>query len=236
MANFNRPYFAKSTAELWRKWHISLSTWFFDYVYNPIAIAARDWDKWAVVYASLVTFFILGLWHGASWKFVIFGLLQGVVLSLEFLTRKQRKAISHKLPGVVNDLIGVIFTFAFFSFALIFFWAKSTSDAVYIAGHLFSGIPQFLTSVIHRKGPMGTGMEVFQPIFLGHRAVEFALSLFLILFLISVEIVQEKQGSIRLKLSQQPVWVRWGSYCLFISALLIFGYFDVSKQFIYFQF
>jgi len=138
MRNFDSPFIAKSTTELWRRWHISLSTWFGEYVYNPIAIATRNWDRWAVVYASLVTFLILGLWHGPTWNFAMFGLLQGIVLSVEFLTRKTRKKIASRLPEAFNSCFGVCFTFAFFSFALIFFKAGTFADAVYIITHLFS--------------------------------------------------------------------------------------------------
>lgn len=81
MKNFDFPFIARSTTELWRRWHISLSTWFYEYVYNPIAMAKRDWGQWAVVYASLITFIVLGLWHGANWKFVFFGFFEGMVLS-----------------------------------------------------------------------------------------------------------------------------------------------------------
>jgi len=235
MKNFNFPFISRSMAEFWRRWHISLSTWFFEYVYNPVVIATRDWVQWAVVYAIVVTFFILGLWHGASWKFVIFGLLQGMILSIEFLTKRPRKIISSKLPGRVNHGLGVVLTFVFFSFTLIFFRARNLSDAWYIVSHLFAGIPDFFITVIHRQGPLGTNMEVFQPVFLGNRAIEFCVTVMLIIFLMAVEAVQ-RRGDIRIRLSQQPAWVRWGCYCALIVFILIFGYFDISQQFIYFKF
>jgi len=138
MKNFDLPFIAKSTVELWRRWHISLSTWFNEYVFNPIVINKRDWGPWAVVFASIVTFLILGLWHGASWNFVMFGFLQGIILSLEFLTIKIRKKIRKKIPIIINNVLGVFFTFLFFSFALIFFKTNSLKDAWCIILNMFN--------------------------------------------------------------------------------------------------
>lgn len=98
MPNFNRPLFAKSVTEFWRKWHISLSSWFADYFYTPITIGKRSWGKWSAVYAFFLTFIVLGFWHGANWTFIIFGALQGIILTIEFLTRKVRKNLRKKAP------------------------------------------------------------------------------------------------------------------------------------------
>lgn len=91
MENFNRPYFSKSISEFWRRWHISLSSWLEDYIYTPILIKKRDWGLTAIIFSLLVTFITCGLWHGANWTFVIWGLLHGVMLSLEVVTRKNEK-------------------------------------------------------------------------------------------------------------------------------------------------
>ncbi|MDP9040521.1 MAG: MBOAT family protein, partial [Bacteroidota bacterium] len=138
MQNFNRPFFAKSVSEFWRKWHISLSTWFADYFYTPIAVAKRDWGKLSVVYAFFVTFIVLGFWHGPNWTFIIFGALQGFILTIEFFTRKTRKNIRKKIPEFLNSLVSMMFVFAYFGFSLIFFRAGTVPDALLIIKRIFT--------------------------------------------------------------------------------------------------
>jgi D-alanyl-lipoteichoic acid acyltransferase DltB (MBOAT superfamily) len=128
MPNFNRPLFARSVSEFWRKWHISLSSWFADYFYTPITIAKRNWGKWSVVYAFFLTFIVLGFWHGPSWTFIVFGALQGVILTIEFFTRKIRKNIRKRIPPFLNNVAGMGFTIVYFAFSLIFFRAASLSE------------------------------------------------------------------------------------------------------------
>ena len=219
MKNFEFPFIAKSTTELWRRWHISLSTWFFEYVYNPIAIAKRSWDKWAVVYASLLTFLLLGLWHEASWKFVIFGLLQGIVLSIEFLTRKLRKAVSSRLPGMVNDCVGVVFTFCFFSFALIFFRSNILSDAVTIIKHLFS-----FSDAGGRINSLTIALTIQETL----------MAMFWVSFLLIVEHF-DRNFDLKKVVAKQALLLRWAIYYTVIFTILTFGVCQQS-QFIYFKF
>ena len=138
MENFDNPFIAKSLTEFWRRWHISLTTWVTDYIYNPIAINRRNWNKWAQVFAAMVTFLILGFWHGASWNFIIFGLLHGFVLSIEYLTRKFRKQLRNKIPLWLNDIMGICFTFMYFSFTTVFFKADNANDAFMIIKRIFT--------------------------------------------------------------------------------------------------
>ncbi|MEI3419587.1 MAG: MBOAT family O-acyltransferase [Butyricimonas faecihominis] len=74
--NFNRPFVAKTITDFWRRWHMSLSFWVRDYLYQPIAASKRYWGQWGIVYALVVTFVLLGVWHGAGWNYVIYGLIK----------------------------------------------------------------------------------------------------------------------------------------------------------------
>ena len=213
MQNFNRPLFAKSVTEFWRKWHISLSTWFADYFYNPIAIEKRDWGNWAIVYASFVTFVTLGFWHGANWTFIIFGALQGVILTIEFFTRKQRKNIRKKIPVALNDILGNIFTISYFGFSLIFFRAQSVNSAISILKKIFTF-----------KGPFfydSSSMLLF--VLIG------------IFYLVVYEFKKEYFNNL-FTLSNNKYWlVRNCYYCLLIMIILISAVFD-GGEFIYVQF
>ncbi|WP_348772825.1 MBOAT family O-acyltransferase [Aquimarina sp. MMG016] len=120
MTNFRRPYFSASVSEFWTRWHISLSTWFRDYLYIPLGGNRVVKPRW--LFNLFITFLISGLWHGANWTFVFWGALNGIYLIAEVLLfKKDRK-------GIFNVLI----TFILINFAWIFFRANSIEQALYI--------------------------------------------------------------------------------------------------------
>ncbi|SEK53339.1 D-alanyl-lipoteichoic acid acyltransferase DltB, MBOAT superfamily [Aquimarina amphilecti] len=126
MTNFRRPYFSGSIHEFWNRWHISLSTWFRDYLYIPLGGNRVGRYRW--FFNLFITFLISGLWHGAKWTFVIWGAINGIYLIIEILCNgKKRK-------GILN----IISTFCFISFAWIFFRANSVNDAFYIINKIFT--------------------------------------------------------------------------------------------------
>jgi len=211
--NFNRPLFAKSVTEFWRKWHISLSTWFADYFYNPIAIAKRDWGNWSVVYAFFTTFIVLGFWHGANWTFIVFGALQGFILTIEFFTRKARKNIRKKIPDLLNSIAGIVFTVGYFTLSLIFFRAESLKEAFAIIERIFTA-----KGSIYLENP---SIIMFSILGIG--------------FMMLVEFKKEFFNDL-FTLSNNKFWlVRNCYYCLLLIIILIAGVFD-GGEFIYFQF
>ncbi len=126
MTNFRRPYFSASVSEFWTRWHISLSTWFRDYLYIPLGGNRVAKPRW--LFNLFVTFLISGLWHGANWTFMVWGALNGIYLIIEVLIgSKNRK-------GVLN----VFVTFALINFAWIFFRASSIEQALYIVKTIFT--------------------------------------------------------------------------------------------------
>lgn len=133
--NFNLPYLATSIAEFWRRWHISFSRWIMDYLFKPIQLSLRKWGIWGGVVAILITFLLSGLWHGASAGFIIWGLLQGIYLSVDMLYSPLRKKLYRKLKLENSPLAKawqVFLTFNLVSFAWIFFRASNISDAIAI--------------------------------------------------------------------------------------------------------
>lgn len=213
MENFKRPLLARSVTEFWRRWHISLSSWFADYVYKPLAIEKRDWGNWGILYAFVITFAILGFWHGANLTYIVFGFLQGFILSVEFFTRKTRKKIRQKIPDLLNTYAGIAFTFGYFAFSLIFFRAQSVSDALTILKRLFTA--------------RGT-------LFIENPSI-LIFSILGILFLLSVELKKEFYDNL-FTLSNNKNWlIRNSYYCFLVLVILIAGVFD-GGEFIYFQF
>jgi len=212
--NFDRPLLASSVTELWRRWHISLSSWFTDYVYSPIVTEKRSWGNWSVIYALLFTFLVIGLWHGASWNFVVFGLLQGILISMEFLTRKIRK----RLRGRLSNVLGVLYTFSVFSFSLIFFTTHSLGEAFTIIGRI---VPAFFT-------------PEFDLFAFGWRPRDYAIVL---LSVPLMELVHNKlhNPDFWSTFAQRPAYLRWSMYYVALFTILFFGVHE-TRQFIYFQF
>lgn len=228
MRNFNSPYLSQSIGEFWKRWHISLSTWFRDYLYIPLGGNRVSRPRW--YFNLFFTFLISGLWHGASWTYVIWGALNGLYLIGETMPsgRTQR---SGQRAGSHPDfhVAAVARTFALTCFAWIFFRANSVHDAFYIVGHLFDGlssVPAQLTQKVFLKGE----------ILMWQDKTEFALALAGIALLIGVQILQMTGRQLGEIFRRQSVVLRWGFYYAGLILILFFGAFNQSQQFIYFQF
>lgn len=137
MENFKQPLFAKNVGDFWRRWHISLSSWVNDYIFNPLVLKRRDWGNWGVFYALLISFVVIGIWHGASWNYFFFGVLQAFALIYEMLTRRARKKISQKVYPAVYHTTSVLLTFLFVTFSLIIFRSPALDDAWNILKGIF---------------------------------------------------------------------------------------------------
>jgi alginate O-acetyltransferase complex protein AlgI len=139
--NFRMPFFARSIAEFWRRWHISLYNWFNDYVFGPLSLAFRDFDAAGVVIAVLITFTLSGLWHGAGWGFVVFGLLHGIYFIPLILKRRgSRGVIGGRGAATVEarDAGWILLTFACVVLAFVFFRSPTLRDALGFLRHLAS--------------------------------------------------------------------------------------------------
>ena len=130
LSNFKFPFFSHNITEFWRRWHISLSTWFQDYLFTPLLVEFRGLGKWSIIISLFITFFIIGLWHGASWTFVVFGCLHGLAIIYETLSRKIRKKWSKRLSLIIYNPVSVLLTFSFNVFAWVFFRSISLSAAI----------------------------------------------------------------------------------------------------------
>ena len=229
MQNFNRPYSSKSISEFWRRWHISLSTWFFDYLFNPMVATLRRWRRWAIAFGLVTTFFISGLWHGASWNFIIWGLFYGVALVYEFFTRSFRERVFGAMPKRLADFISRFITFSYVVFASIFFRADNLHDARYIIAHLFTGWRSVL-SVSGIKAlitALGGGDTVYGT---------FNVALGVVLILVLENLQKKIEGnSVSTIVKGRPVFWRWSFYLLIATSILFLGAYN-ETPFIYFQF
>jgi D-alanyl-lipoteichoic acid acyltransferase DltB (MBOAT superfamily) len=216
--NFDKPYLAENVAEFWRRWHISLSTWFRDYVYYPLGGNRLGFSRQCL--NLIIVFCLSGLWHGASWNFVVWGALHGTFVIAWHLFRKYKRPAVGRAQFFLR-LISILVTFHAVTFAWIFFRARTLSDAFYVITHLFRGV----------------SIQEIQAWVPGYAPSEIILSWILVLCLIVAQLL-DRRWSLRRVISHQPVLVRAGIYAfLFVvwCFFLITG--DVASQrFIYFQF
>lgn len=226
MKNFNKPYHATSIQDFWGRWHISLSTWFKDYLYIPLGGSRVAVPRW--YFNLFFVFLISGLWHGANWTFIVWGALNGFYLVFALITAGIRGKVQaasglNKFP-TLNRYIQTLITFALVTFAWIFFRAKSISVAWFIIKSSIIGSIADINAILHHTKLGDWGFTKF----------DFLMGICAIAFLEIVHHIQKKRDIIY-QVKQWPRLMRWGFYFAFIFLLLMFGV-TGSGQFIYFQF
>lgn len=214
MQNFNLPYLSSSIAEFWKRWHISLSSWFGDYLYIPLGGNRVSVPRWIV--NIFIVFLVSGLWHGANWTFVVWGGLHASYYLLEYIGTRciHFVGLSHWIKTSAYKWIKVPVVFVLVAFAWIFFRANSLDQAFLIIG-----------KIIAWQGGLWWGSS----------AVTSLLSLALIALLIGVMLLQAKGWiGIYYRRSLAPPWVSFVAFLVLLLGISLFGV--SSNAFIYFQF
>ena len=224
MTNFNHPYHSRSITEFWRRWHISLSTWFSDYLHGPVSMALRNFGTAAIIASAIFTFLISGLWHGADWKFVFWGGLHGVAIGYEILTKKARKKLFKKLPMALGNFISLACTFSYVCFVYVFFRANTLSDAFYMI-RKFISIPSELITILKTRSI--AVLQLAEP-----KQVIYGIGLIGILELFYLVNMKYKS---KFPFAKLPRYAKWAVYYVMILAMIFFGSAE-NKLFIYFQF
>ena len=221
MLNFNRPYLADSLVDFWRRWHISLSTWFRDYFYIPMGGSRAGAGR---VYFNLaVVFLVSGLWHGANWTYVAWGAAHATGFILCLATREVRGRVAVAVgirSGAFTRAAGVFVTFNFVCLTWVFFRASNIESAFQIIGRMFSGL--------RFGGLLHPGLSGGQ----------FAISLILIFGLLLVEVITRRPPPWWVAASGLR-WVRWSVYygfCVTFLVLVLISPQKAAQTFIYFQF
>ena len=213
MQNFNFPYFSRDPAEFWRRWHISLSTWFRDYVYIPLG-GSRG-RKWMTIRNTMIIFIVSGFWHGANWTFIVWGVLNALYFIPYLLTNNNRNNLDtigqgRHLPNL-KDVFSLIITFTLTVFAWIFFRATDLKHAFQYVGTIFSksiiSVPEVLPKTV---------------------------LLLIIIFTIMEWIGREQKFAIQRMGLKWNNWIRHIFYFAILFAIFWFG--GKQQEFIYFQF
>lgn len=231
MRNFETPYLSTSVREFWRRWHVSLSSWFRDYLYIPLGGSRKGTFRRYI--NLLIVFTLSGLWHGAEWSFVIWGLLNGIYQVIEDIIVRLKAKITgrnYKTDGkqmsVATRVFSTLLTFVLIDFAWIFFRAGSISQAI-----------SMIKSIVFD----------FQPWILFDGAIywcglsqkEFEVMLLSIAVLIFADFMSHRGIKTSDVIESQPFWFRWTVYIVAILAVVVFGVWGTGYNaagFIYFQF
>ncbi len=219
LPNFNRPFLSKNMTNFWKRFHISLSSWFNDYVFKQVSFRLRRWRTFATIAGLLLTWILFGVWHGAGWTFMLLGLLQALVIIYEFFTKKWRSLVFSKLPDKISLWVGRVATYLFFCVALIFFFAPDLKS-----------VSSFLDKL------MNFDIKIS---FDGISTLPFMLIVYIPVLWV-IELIQEDYGQFFMKLEKgwlaegRRKYLRWTVYTVMITIMIIEGY--KNQQFVYAHF
>ncbi|RDJ32156.1 MAG: MBOAT family protein [Crenarchaeota archaeon] len=213
--NFNKPYFATSPSDFWRRWHISLSTWVRDYVYYPLVFHRRN-STGVIFFSLILSFFILGIWHGAGWNFILFGILHGLYVSIDTILRKKFPLLRNNkfFKSKIGKIGAILGTQILVFFAWIPFRVSDTNDMLY-------SMEKFILVDIQ--------INEIIPFVLNHKLPIALISLFIVLHYISYKKPNMIEYFSKLK------HLHW-TIMIFVILLTIVFFFDGnSEDFIYFR-
>lgn len=229
MENFNTPYFARNIREFWSRWHISLSTWFKDYLYIPLGGNRKGNARKAL--NIMIVFLVSGLWHGANWNFVVWGGVHGLYQVASIILRKPRETLRHRL-SIKTDciswkLLQTLITFCLVAFAWIFFRSDTITDALrFIKRIIVKPTPWLLFS----GGIYNLGLD----------RIEMNIFVCALIVLLLVDLIRyNKKQTLDIFLFEQNVWFEWLVVITLIVMIFVFGEYGPAydpQQFIYFQF
>lgn len=229
MENFDTPYFATSIKDFWRRWHISLSTWFRDYLYIPLG--GNRCSKARKYFNLLVTFAASGLWHGAGWSYIVWGMLHGIYQIIGELLMPVKnwicKICKVKKATFSYKLMQMLITFLLVTFAWIFFRADSLHAAL---GYIYRLMTEWSFKTLISKNFLEMGLSF----------LEWNILLIALIFMFFVSLIKyRRKMTIDIFLAEQNIWFRWSILYLLLFAILIYGEYGPAynqQAFIYFQF
>ena len=219
LPNFNRPFLSENMTGFWKRFHISLSSWFHDYVFIRTSFRFRRWGVHGSVFAIFITWMLFGVWHGAGWTFMILGLLQAIAIIYEFFTKRWRALLFSKLPLGLGRWIGRICTYFFFCGALVFFFAPDLNSVF----RFYEGL-----SSLNKFAPSGINYDILI-------VVLFFMSVFLAFEIIYSDFskLSEKLKVFRSDGRSYRV-IRWTFYFFLVTILTVLN--NETQEFVYFRF
>ncbi len=217
MRNFSFPYFSRDIAEFWRRWHISLTTWFRDYLYIPLG-GSRG-GIWKTIRNTFIIFVVSGFWHGANWTFIAWGILNALYILPLVVSGKNRKNLGSTAEGKIipskKDLLSIGGTFLLTVFAWVFFRAEDINHLSLILARIFS-------------------KTLFTIPWFNNRVQSLSVLIWIVIMLAIEWVGRDEEYALEKVGLMWPSWLRWIFYYFFLIAILMFS--GNEQQFIYFQF
>jgi alginate O-acetyltransferase complex protein AlgI len=224
--NFDRPFFSENVTTFWKRFHMSLSFWFNDYIFKQASFKFRKLKANAAIIGVFITWMLFGIWHGAGWNFMVLGLLQALAINFEFITRRQRHELFSMLPVFWGKWIGRLFTYLFYGVSLVFFFSADLKTTLL-----------YFEKLIHLKL---TFPIITTPVLITDKIT------FLIGFGIMVMFLIKEMISCDMKIKYKKLEILWSSteirfqflrFAIYYLALLLILYFGgMQSEFVYFQF
>lgn len=218
LRNFSYPYFSRDIAEFWRRWHISLSSWFRDYLYIPLG--GSKGGNWMRVRNTFIIFIVSGFWHGSNWTFIVWGFLNALFIMPSIILKTNRNNLDIVAQGKLfpnfREIFQLVITFSLACFAWIFFRSASVTDAYGYIGRIFS--------------TLGKGIGYPYKLLNG----DLKVLIFILIMLIFEWIMREQLHPLRKPFTKLPTAGRWIIY--FLLAILVLLFAGEQAEFIYFQF
>lgn len=204
LPNFNRPFLSENVTTFWKRFHISLASWFNDYVFKQASFKLRKWKKTSTIIALLFTWGLFGIWHGAGWNFMILGLLQAAALLFEFYTKKFRAGLFGRIPDKAGVIISRLITFMFYGVSLTFFFSPDFKTTQFVFASLVKPFDNLQGVLL--VGPLLLGMT-------------------LAVIMLLIEVVQQDHNQLYSK-----VELLWNKHQIIrFSAYLLLGFFILSQ-------
>ena len=222
--NFSTPYFSKNIIEFWRRWHISLSKWLTDYVFTPLALELRHFEKTGIIISLFITFLLSGLWHGAGWNFIFYGFLHAIYFLITLLVLGHKKSFNSntedKIIPSLKESFSMMLTFILVSFSYIFFRAENLDHAFsYIGGIFTQNFFQPIEEFVKNKDEF---------LMFGHTIC------FIFILLISEWFGRDQSHPLSKILTVKNQTFRFVIYIFLVLAIIYSG--GQQQEFIYFQF
>lgn len=220
LPNFNKPFFSENMTTFWKRFHISLSSWFNDYIFRQTSFRYRRWGNMASLYALFITWMLFGIWHGAGWTFMVIGVLQTLAISYEYFTKRIRLRIFSRVPVFINRWFSRLITYLYYSLCMVLFFSPDVKTAI-----------TFLSKLTRYSGANPFDDISIKP---------FGVLIFIPLILL-IELLENDYNSTYAKL--EKFWLgdtpgkrlmRWTVYSLVITIIYITGL--KSQQFVYANF
>ena len=230
--NFNAPYYAENIQEFWRRWHMTLTGWLRDYLFTPLHMTLGEWGRVGLAVSLVVNMVAVGIWHAASWTYVVFGLVHGVLLFISSLTLRRRERLyrRHSALHALHRVLGSLVTFNLVVAALVIFRADSLGTAWYALRQSCAGLWQLLGSIGNpaQVAALLTGLDLSWS---QHDTVIACAAV------VAMEVVHVLQHTQRLSpvIAVTPRWVQWAGCYALALCILIWAQAD-PRQFIYAQF